>query len=78
MSANLQHYASNQGEHISIFGSGDTLKKPSTPDRSTLPSMCDRFTRQLAWVLISILFLLYLLTGYVYWAKIESAWPIFR
>jgi hypothetical protein len=34
--------------------------------------------QQLAWILISLLLLLYLATSYVFWAKIESAWPIFR
>jgi len=37
-----------------------------------------RFTRELVWVLVTILLSLYLATAYVYWAKIESAWPIFR
>jgi hypothetical protein len=34
--------------------------------------------QELAWILISLLLLLYLATSYVFWAKIESAWPIFR
>jgi hypothetical protein len=37
-----------------------------------------RLFYQLVWVLITLLLLLYLATSYVYWAKIESAWPIFR
>ncbi|HZR20236.1 MAG TPA: hypothetical protein VFE51_23335 [Verrucomicrobiae bacterium] len=36
------------------------------------------FTRELVWVLISILLSLYAATTYVYWAKIECSWPIFR
>jgi hypothetical protein len=36
------------------------------------------FMRELVWVLIAILFSLYVATSYVYWAKTESAWPIFR
>ena len=77
MSANLHHYASNQDQYISILGSGDAPKRPSIQDGADLPSTYERFERQLAWVLISILLLLYLLTSYVYWAKIECAWPIF-
>ena len=34
--------------------------------------------RQLVWVLISILLSLYVAASYVYWAKIESVWPILR
>ena len=33
---------------------------------------------QLVWVLIALWLLLYLGTSYLFWAKIESAWPIFR
>lgn len=33
---------------------------------------------QLVWVLIALLLLLYLGTSYLFWAKIESAWPIAR
>jgi hypothetical protein len=33
-----------------------------------------RFKRELVWVLISILLLLYAVTAYVYWAKSESFW----
>jgi hypothetical protein len=36
------------------------------------------FMRELVWVLIAILLSLYIATSYVYWAKTESAWPIFR
>ena len=34
------------------------------------------FTRELIWVLISILLFLHLVTSYLFWAKLESAWPI--
>jgi hypothetical protein len=34
--------------------------------------------QQLIWILILLLLLLYLATSYLCWAKIESAWPIFR
>ena len=33
---------------------------------------------QLVWVLIALLLLLYLGASYLFWAKTESAWPIFR
>ena len=36
----------------------------------------ERSVREVVWVLISILLLLYLVTSYVYWAKIESVWPV--
>jgi hypothetical protein len=39
---------------------------------------CEQAFQQLVWVLISILILLELATSYLYWAKIESAWPVFR
>ena len=80
MSANLQHYASHSSKCISVIPSGDTAK---LPPKHTLTSKSrdqtfSRFMGQLAWVLVYILLLLYLATSYVYWAKIESAWPIFR
>jgi len=37
-----------------------------------------RLFYQLVWILITLLLLLYLATSYVYWAKIECAWPVFR
>jgi len=77
MSANL-HYASSKDEHLSIFRSGDAPKARSIREQARTPSTCSRFAGQLVWVLISILLLLYLLTSYVYWAKMESTWPIFR
>jgi len=38
----------------------------------------DDFVRQLFWVLVTALLFLYAATSYIYWAKIESTWPIFR
>jgi hypothetical protein len=38
----------------------------------------DRPVQELVWILISLLLLLYLATSYVFWAKTEFAWPIFR
>jgi hypothetical protein len=81
MSANLYQGASNRGEQTSGFPSTDTAKTLLKHDRviSEQPGRsCDYSVPELVWVLIWIQILLYLATTYVFWAKIESAWPIFR
>jgi hypothetical protein len=83
MSVKFQHYASIQSGRFPDFGSDAVAKTPLTQGRAASPSKqqgpnCNRSLQELVWVLIPILLCLYLATSYVYWAKIESAWPIFR
>ena len=56
-----------------ILGHGSIAREPH---HAALISESHR--RELVWVLISILLLLYLATSYFFWAKIEFAWPISR
>jgi hypothetical protein len=62
---------------LSVIMSANLQRYASSPGEQGGQN-CDRSVQQLVWVLISILLLLYLAATYVYWAKIESAWPIFR
>jgi hypothetical protein len=70
MNANRQHDASKLVKLVPIITSPDTRKVTWAEDQ-----ISGRFTRELVWVLISILLLLYILTTYVYWAKTGSVWP---
>jgi len=83
MSAKIQHYASIQNGYLPVFKRDSIAERPLTHDQTISPSTQrnldrDRFRRELVWLLILIQLLLYLATSYLYWAKTESAWPIFR
>jgi hypothetical protein len=54
-----------------------TRQEPSS-DSENRDLNLNRTAQQLAWILIWVLISLYLATSYMLWAKIESAWPIFR
>ena len=69
MRASLLYYtADSRGRKVSPHAKG------SAPN----PVSANRAVRELVWILISLLLLLFLATSYIFWAKIESAWPIFR
>ncbi len=83
MRASLPHYASNPGgppvsvrpaaiSHAAL--THDDMVSASKRGKRNF----DRSAQELVWILISLLLLLYLTTSYVFWAKIECAWPIFR
>lgn len=78
MSATLHYDASNREREMFTANSNVTPNKPliSQSDRNT--ENRGRHLQGLVWVLVSLLLLLYLAASYVYWAKIESVWPIFR
>jgi hypothetical protein len=79
MRANLDRYTSGPKEHTVLSLSNTTAQAPARQGHVPWANQQnDRTTQQLVWILISLLLLLYLATGYVFWAKIESAWPVFR
>ena len=83
MSASLHPYAPRPSEHILKAYSDDTADEPLPRPNGTSRSKGanqnrERLLQELVWILISLLLLLYVAASYIYWAKIESAWPIFR
>jgi hypothetical protein len=83
MSASLHQYAPRLSEHILTAYSDARADKSLPRHNRTLRSTGgdqnrERPLQELVWILISLLLLLYVAASYVYWAKIESAWPIFR
>jgi hypothetical protein len=75
MRAVLHHYLSDHsGHHLSVEPDANCDRVPDANDQR----MCGRSVQQLVWILISILLLSYLAASYLLWAKLESAWPIFR
>ena len=83
MSATAHHSLSCPSGSVSFHGPGngaDLRLSEASRIAGSKPTRRNysRAVQQLVWILILILLLLYLATGYVYWAKLESAWPIFR
>jgi hypothetical protein len=83
MRASHQGYTHNPiGHNISI--QGDAIAEARlTQGRTSSASKhgggsYSHSLQELVWILISLLLLLYLATSYVFWAKTESAWPIFH
>jgi hypothetical protein len=69
MNASRQYDASKPVKGIPFFTSSNRDKVTLAQDQ-----IGGRFKRELVWVLISILLLLYAVTAYVYWAKSECFW----
>ena len=83
MNASQHHYAANLTGQLISLGSATGANGPLAQHQAASISTQRRrnharSVRELVWILISILVLLYLATSYIYWAKIESAWPIFH
>jgi hypothetical protein len=69
MNASCHYDAPRPVKRIPFFTSGNRNKVTLAQGQ-----IGGRFKRELVWVLISILLLLYAATAYVYWAKTESFW----
>jgi len=79
MRATLDRYTSGPKERTALSRSNTTALAPERQNEvPRAPKRNDRTTQELVWILISLLLLLYLATEYVFWAKIESTWPVFR
>jgi hypothetical protein len=75
MRAALHNYIADRSSHNLSVGPDDNC---DTVAYANDQRMCERSVQQLVWILISILLISYLAASYLLWAKIESAWPIFR
>jgi hypothetical protein len=83
MRASHQPYAPDPGGHIlqlqgGVVAHSSFIRDDASPASESFETNHSRSLQELAWLLISILLSLYLATSYVFWAKTESAWPIFR
>jgi hypothetical protein len=79
MNAGLQQWTANPIRQNVLLKPGAIVQESHTAQVSDeRKEGCDRLRRELIWVLISILLLLYLATSYLFVAKIESVWPISR
>jgi hypothetical protein len=79
MNAALQQWPANPTRRNVVVKSDAVVQERHTAQISDLGKKnFDKQRRELIWLLISILLLLYLATSYLFVAKIESVWPIFR